>query len=207
LAATYYDNPDFSGRAVSRVDAQVSFNWGTRPPVSGFDVGWSARWTGYVQAQHNQVYTFQTRVSGGVRLWVNGQLLIDRWKEQRNAQFTGKIALLAGQKYDIKVEYYDTKGSALLELGWSSASTRKQIIPAAQFSTVQPPEQIARRNAGILMIEHDPTRFAQLRVSALLLSSFSSLNLPPDLQQPDVLSSSPSSGWPIWAAQMAIVDS
>jgi hypothetical protein len=47
LAATYYDNRDFTGLNVSRVDPQLNFNWRNQPPLSGFGEDfWSARWTG-----------------------------------------------------------------------------------------------------------------------------------------------------------------
>jgi hypothetical protein len=143
----------------------------TKPPLTGFGADyWSARWTGYVQAQYSHVYTFHVRVSDGVRLWVNGQLLINRWKEQKNAQSSSSIALLAGQKYDIQVEYYDAKGSALLELSWSSASTRKQVIPPAQFSTVQPPQQTALSSTGISMVSTTQPQDLRSQVSVRFFS-------------------------------------
>jgi hypothetical protein len=68
LAVTYYDNEDFSGRTVSRVDPQLNFNWRNQPPLSGFGEDfWSVRWTGQVQAQYSQTYTFHARANDGVR--------------------------------------------------------------------------------------------------------------------------------------------
>ena len=32
LAATYYDNMDFTGATVSRIDPTVNFNWGSGAP-------------------------------------------------------------------------------------------------------------------------------------------------------------------------------
>jgi hypothetical protein len=40
------------------------------------------RWTGGVKARYSQLYTFHTNTDDGVRLWVNGQLLIDKWVNQ-----------------------------------------------------------------------------------------------------------------------------
>ena len=39
----------------------------------------SVRWTGQVQPQFGETYTFHVTADDGVRLWVRGQLLIDRW--------------------------------------------------------------------------------------------------------------------------------
>ncbi|MFN6519415.1 MAG: Calx-beta domain-containing protein, partial [Nostoc sp. CreGUA01] len=46
---------------------------------------------------------------------------------------TGTIALVAGQKYDIKLEYFDNAYSAVSRLSWSSNSQAKEIIPQSQL--------------------------------------------------------------------------
>jgi hypothetical protein len=86
-----------------------------------------------VQAQKSETYTFYLRADDGLRLWVNGQLLVDQWKDQGTTEYAGSIALTAGQKYDIRVDYYDNSLSAVAQLSWSSATTPKQIIPQAQL--------------------------------------------------------------------------
>jgi hypothetical protein len=91
------------------------------------------RWTGQVQAQYSQTYTFHARANDGVRLWVNGQLLINQWKEQVTTEHSGTIALTAGQKYDIRVEYFDASGDANIDLNWSTPTTHKQMIPQSQL--------------------------------------------------------------------------
>src|SRR4029079_8409559 len=57
LAATYYDNMDFTGATVSRIDPTVNFNWGSGAPASGIgaDTFW-VRWTGQVPAQLTETY-------------------------------------------------------------------------------------------------------------------------------------------------------
>src|SRR6185369_5976703 len=46
---------------------------------------------------------------------------------------SGSIALVAGQKYDIVIEYYESGGSALTRLLWSSASTPRANVPSSQL--------------------------------------------------------------------------
>jgi hypothetical protein len=86
-----------------------------------------------VQAQKSETYTFFVRADDGVRLWVNGQLLVNQWKDQGTTEYSGSIALVAGQRYDIRMEYYENSLGAVAQLGWSSASTPKQIIPQSQL--------------------------------------------------------------------------
>jgi hypothetical protein len=71
--------------------------------------------------------------SDGVRLWVTGQQLVNRWVIQGAAEVSGTIALAVNTAYAIQMEYYDSAGSALAQLSWSSAHQAKQIIPQAQL--------------------------------------------------------------------------
>jgi glucose/arabinose dehydrogenase len=134
LRGEYYDNRDFTDLKLVRTDATVNFNWGggSPDPSIGSDT-FSARWRGQVQPRFSETYTFFTRADDGVRMRVNGQLLVDRFVDQPPTEYSGTIALQAGQKYDIEIEYYEQGGGALQQLSWSSPSQAKQIIPATQL--------------------------------------------------------------------------
>ena len=141
LTGTYYSNIDFTGNSITRTDAAVNFNWGTGGPSStiGTDT-FSARWTGQVEAEETGRYTFFTRTDDGVRLWVNGQLIVDRWLPQSATEHSGSIELVAGRKYDIKMEYFERYGSALAELRWSAPNTPKEVVPTSALFPTQAPE-------------------------------------------------------------------
>ncbi|MGE5610566.1 MAG: PA14 domain-containing protein [Bacillota bacterium] len=136
LKAQYFDSLGFQNLKVSRVDPTVNFNWGTGAPATGMGAdSFNARWTGYVVPKYSETYTFYTKSDDGVRLWVNGKLLIDNWTNHSATENKGTIALQAGQKYAIKMEYYENTGNATATLGWSSTSQAKQIIPQSQLFT------------------------------------------------------------------------
>ncbi|MBW4562918.1 MAG: PQQ-dependent sugar dehydrogenase [Mojavia pulchra JT2-VF2] len=134
LKAEYYDNIDFSNLKVTRIDPNVDFIWGNNSPdpLIGADT-FSVRWTGQVEAEYDEVYNFYTSSDDGVRVWVNNQLLIDQFVDQSTTEHSGSIALIAGQKYDIKLEYYENGYDAVSQLSWSSASQTKEIIPQSQL--------------------------------------------------------------------------
>jgi hypothetical protein len=69
----------------------------------------------------------------GVRLWVNNQLLVDRWIDQSPTEYAGFLPLQAGYLYDIKMEMYENGGGAVARLLWSSPSVPKEIIPSTQL--------------------------------------------------------------------------
>jgi glucose/arabinose dehydrogenase len=134
LRGEYYDNRNLTTLMRTRVDPTVDFNWGSGAPdpAMGADT-FSVRWTGQVMPQYTETYTFYTRTDDGARLWVNGQLLIDKWINQSVKEWGGAITLQAGVKYNIRFEYYENGGSAVAQLSWASASQPKQIIPQSRL--------------------------------------------------------------------------
>jgi endoglucanase len=137
LFAEYYDNVDFTNLKKTSLDAQVNFDWGLGAPDQkiGADT-FSVRWTGQVQPRYSEVYTFKSTGDDGVRLWVNGQEIITAWKNQPATEQKGSIALEAGQKYDIRLEYYENGGQASQKLAWVSNSQQAEIIPTSQLYPV-----------------------------------------------------------------------
>lgn len=134
LSASYFNGRTFSGTAVTRTDATVNFNWGSGTPVAGIGAdNFSVRWTGQVQPLYSQTYTFYTVSDDGVRLWVNGQLIINNWSDHAAVENRANVTLTAGQKYDLKMEFYENGGAAVARLLWSSASQPKQAIPQSQL--------------------------------------------------------------------------
>jgi hypothetical protein len=134
LKGQYYDSLGFQNLKVTRVDPTVNFSWGTGAPATGMGAdSFNVRWTGYVVPKNTETYTFYTKSDDGVRLWVNGKRLIDNWTNHSATENSGSIALQAGQKYAIKMEYYENTGNATATLSWSSASQAKQIIPQSQL--------------------------------------------------------------------------
>lgn len=126
---------DFGTLALSRVDSTIDFDWGGGRPTEDVPGEWfSARWTGKVQPQYSETYTFYTNTDDGVRLWVNGQQLISNWVAM-NGELSATITLTAGVKYDLKMEFIENGGNAHAQLSWSSPSQAKQIIPAGRLFT------------------------------------------------------------------------
>ncbi|NOK64049.1 MAG: hypothetical protein GFH27_549409n23 [Chloroflexi bacterium AL-W] len=112
----------------------VDFNWGNGALTSDLPENqFSVRWTGQVEPQYSERYTFCTRSDDGIRLWVNGQRLINNWTDHAVTENCGTLDLAAGQRYDLKVEYYEHRGRAVVQLFWSSPSQRKEIVPQSQL--------------------------------------------------------------------------
>lgn len=132
----YYKGQSFNTYVLSRTDPQINFNWpdGTAPDAAVGDDNFSVRWTGEIEAAFTETYTFYTNSDDGVRLWVDGQQLVDNWTAHENMENSGVIDLVAGQVYSLQMEHYDNTGAAVAELLWSSAHTPKQIVPQAALT-------------------------------------------------------------------------
>ena len=135
LKGQYYQGTDLAELVLTRTDPQIDFDWGEGgPDPTVGDNNFSVRWTGEVEAPYTETYTFYTNSDDGVRLWVDGQLLIDNWTDHANTLDRGTIDLIAGVTYNIVMEYYEAGSGAVAELRWSSPHTPKQFIPQAALS-------------------------------------------------------------------------
>jgi hypothetical protein len=110
LTGEYFDNMDFTALRVTRTDATVNFDWqSTSPDASIGPDTFSVRWTGQVLAPYSQTYTFYTVSDDGIRLWVNGQLIINNWSDHADTENWGTIALSAGQRIRPRMEFYEKR--------------------------------------------------------------------------------------------------
>lgn len=143
LVGQYFDNPDFTGASITRVDSTINFAWGTGKPADAIAADtFSVRWQGLVRPQYTQYYTFYLNADDGARLWIDGQLVIDTW--HTGGEGTGVIRLDATRASGILLEYREDTGNAGVRLEWSSASQPRQLIPSSRLSPIAPHEQTLR---------------------------------------------------------------
>ena len=91
----------------------------------------SARWSGVVTAPLSGRYTFSTLSDDGVRLRVNGALVIDKWVEQGATRHDATVQLEAGKPTPIALEYFQGGGGATVHLSWQVPGGEVQIVPAS----------------------------------------------------------------------------
>jgi uncharacterized repeat protein (TIGR03806 family) len=139
VASASFINTAATGHG-SGLSVQYQTNTGSatfaEPPV---------RLTGSVQAQYNETYTFTAIADGGIRLWLNGQLLVDGLTNQAGtATNSGSIALKAQQLYNIQLDSFKVGDQTAVKLLWSSPSTAQSVIPQIQlYPNTNPPPTVA----------------------------------------------------------------
>jgi len=130
LSATYYDNLDFTGATITRLEKKVFADYGVASPAPSIaPTTYSVRWTGKVKPSFSEAYTFHTTADDGVRLWVNHRLVIDDWQTHKPLERSGTVALEANRRVDIQLEYFNKRGAGSVQLWWSSASQPKSVVP------------------------------------------------------------------------------
>src|SRR5690554_4662067 len=124
---------------VERMDPQIDFNWVRNSPVEGIaEDHFTASWTGFIQADYSEEYQFLAEADEGMRLYVDGELVLDLWDQQaegsqseamreREARLKeGRIQLQKGKKYPIKVEFHERLQEARISLQWESPSLSRE---------------------------------------------------------------------------------
>ena len=123
---------------LARIDPAINFSWGD-PGGPGAPIGvdgFSARWTADLEILFPDTYTFITTSDDGARLWLNDQLIVDRWVDQSPADALSKPLALKPGIYSLRMEYYENGGGAVAQLSWQTPTMARKIIPAGPL---QPP--------------------------------------------------------------------
>ena len=127
---------------ITRIDSTIDFNWVRNSPDPRIRVDhFTGEWTGYISPDYTEEYTFTAKADDGVRVWIDGKLIIDQWVKQEqtedgfvqgaqtSATHKSSIKLKKGQKYPIKVEYFEDVQNASIQVKWASKSQAEEVIP------------------------------------------------------------------------------
>jgi len=154
----------FTNLVLTRTDPRIDFNWGggSPDPAVNADI-FSARWTGEIEAAFTETYTFYTRIDDGVRLWIDGQLLVDSWIDQGTPEYKGQIDLVSGNKYSLVMEYYENGGGAVAELRWSDYAASHEIYFGTDANSVENADKTSPEYKGSKTLgdeSYDPGKLA-----------------------------------------------
>lgn len=181
---TYSSNANFNPRnlVLTRVDRTIDFVWGNNTsPIRNGGGHYSVRWTGQVQPQYSETYYFVANTDDGVRLWINDQLVIDAWRTKTASDLTGSIALQAGVRYDLKMEYFQNTGTAGAHLSWYSEDQPKQVIPSNRLYPASMPPAPTSVTSALNAVAFLGQPFAFTVTGANVPSRFTANGLPPGL--------------------------
>jgi len=133
---------------LNRVDPSIDFDWVRNSPGKPIiEDNFTASWNGYFQPRYSEEYLFEAQADDGIRVWIDGQLVVDKWtadagetqsnvmEAAKGASQSGRIKLLANKRYEVKAEYFETTQNAHATLWWSSKNQVREIIPSSCLFT------------------------------------------------------------------------
>lgn len=129
FSGQYFTNQTLSGTpTLTRQDNQIDFDWSTTPPDPSIPHDhYSVRWT---KSQYFPAgrYTFTASSDDGSRLYIGNNLVINNWVDQAFTAKSADVDLTAGN-HDIRMEYYQNAGGALVKLSWDYALIQPSALP------------------------------------------------------------------------------
>jgi len=120
LTATYADRKTGKQVFTTRNEREISYQF--IPDLAGFPEGFNpgegkVTWEGAFETDTTGVFKFMFNSAGYARLWIDGRLLFDRWRQCWNASasyFT--LNLEQGRRYPLKIEWIPDGGESYIAL-------------------------------------------------------------------------------------------
>jgi len=115
----YFDNRYLGGNAVvTRSDEKINFNWGEGRPAPQLPVDdFSVRWTRKLDFESG-IYRFTFRTDDGIRFYIDGHLVLERWFDQGVTAYEVEWPITAG-RHSLMLEYYEHSGGAIVSMSWA----------------------------------------------------------------------------------------
>lgn len=134
----YYTNVDFDGSPdFVRYDSDIDFDWGYGGPRSDFPVDWfGVRWTRTMWFPEGTT-RFTAEVDDGVRIFVDGDLVLEKWFAQERTRYSVNVSLSRGQ-HTVVVEYMERTLLASIALNMSTPQDTRE--PVGNLITCAPPQ-------------------------------------------------------------------
>jgi glucose/arabinose dehydrogenase len=122
-AGEYFANRDLQGAPVlARQNDAIDFDWGGGAPGDGVPAdNFSARWTKSLTVAEDGSYEFTVTSDDGVRLFVDGQKVIDKWIPQSRTTYSAIRQLTQGT-HQVVLEYFEANGDAVAKFAYEPTS-------------------------------------------------------------------------------------
>ena len=121
LTAEYFANNNLEGKAKTRLEENINFEpLNQKPDAFLLNNPFSIRWTGKLRPTISGKYSLGFLSHDGLRLFVNGKLLIDSWRRKGLVSEFADLELEAGKIYNLRIEYFSYKREPAAKLYWKA---------------------------------------------------------------------------------------
>jgi len=124
LTATYSQKNDTDNVFVKRNETEIDYSFlsSLKNVPAGYKLGsGKVTWAGAIESTENGTHQFLLKYAGYVKVWINGKLLADRWRQCWNpGTALIDVDLVKGQKYPVRVEWLPDGDESYIALKWLS---------------------------------------------------------------------------------------
>lgn len=97
----------------SRIDETVGFDWGDGGPGQGLPKeNFIVRWRGFLKTPVEGKHTIGIYADGGVRVWLEGRLVLDKWDAHGLQFYSVETTFGAERKMSVRIEYINRTGAS-----------------------------------------------------------------------------------------------
>ncbi|POY37466.1 alpha-xylosidase [Solitalea longa] len=134
LTATYGSKSN-AGSTKSIVRAESEIDYSFLKDQHKFPQGYNladglVQWTGSIESSYTGLHQFQVKYAGYMKIWVDGKLLADKWRQAWNpGSSLADVQMVKGKKYSIKIEWLPDGTESYLAVNWLSP------VPEAEKNT------------------------------------------------------------------------
>lgn len=131
----YFADRDFARKVKRTHHEAIAWDYGASHPVPRLgEGGYAARWTAELQVPIDDTYQFFIQSRHGVRVWIDGELLVDNWRDV-TWRGSGKRATkdLEQGPHRLKVEHYCNDAEGAIKLKWAGGSIPRDTVIAEPF--------------------------------------------------------------------------
>jgi hypothetical protein len=128
----YWDNIWFDGSYEIKTHKNLNLTWTNQAITNYANEFISIKFFTFLVPKFSENYTISVKADDNIRVYVNGNLLIDTWTTCCE-ESSGLIYLEKEKYYYFKLEYRQIFSDASLVMFWSSASQSKEVVPEQAF--------------------------------------------------------------------------
>lgn len=129
----FYRDPMFGDVVLTRRDTGIAFDWADKAPAESLPAdGFSVRWEANLVIASAEKHVFFLTSDDGSRLFIDGALVIDNWGSHSAHTEEGTVDLAQGV-HQLRLEYFDKVGLAMVRLEWSSDTFARRLVTSADL--------------------------------------------------------------------------
>ncbi|MDF2567435.1 MAG: bacterial group 2 Ig-like protein, partial [Oscillospiraceae bacterium] len=116
--------------ATSSMKSLISTHTGRTNDVQNVGI----RFSGQINFPTAGDYTFKISADDGIRLYIDGKKVIDKWQAVWEYNEEGTVAIAAAGKHDVVLDYSQGWGGAYLNIQWKTGANDFALVPATAYS-------------------------------------------------------------------------